>query len=288
MTYLSRRNMLAVTGAAVGTAALPAASTLANQDENDGPAITIGDLKQSVCKWCMPGSLEEVAAVAKKIGLKSVELLNPDQIPIVKKMGLTCAIVNAHGINNGLNRTQNHEQCLAKIRKGIAAAREHGCRNVITFSGNRGGMDEDEGLKNCEAALKQIVGEAEKAGVVIIMEYLNSKDHKDYMFDHMSFGVELCKRIGSDNFKILYDIYHVQRMEGEIINMINEFHQYIGHYHTAGNPGRKDLDDQQELQYRPIMQAIKKTGYEGFIGQEFYPKHGLEKSLAQAARVCDV
>ncbi len=249
-----------------------------------------GRINQSVCKWCYGKiSLEDMCAFAAKIGLKSVELLGGKDLEIPKKHGLTCAVVNSHRIEKGLNRKENHEMCLAAIRKGIDEAAAAGCPNVITFSGNRDGQDDETGLKICTEALKQIVGYAEEKKVTIIMEYLNSKvNHKDYQFDNLPFGVELCKRVGSERFKILYDIYHAQIMEGDIIRNIRDFKQYIGHYHTGGNPGRNEIDETQELYYPAIMKAIAETGYTGYVAQEFIPKRDPLTSLAQAVRICDV
>jgi hydroxypyruvate isomerase len=166
---------------------------------------------------------------------------------------------------------------------------EHGCRNVITFSGNRDGLDEETGLKNCAEALKSIVGYAEEKKITIIMELLNSRvDHKDYMCDNSRWGVDLVKRVGSDRFKLLYDIYHMQIMEGDVIRHIRENAKFYGHYHTGGNPGRNEIDETQELYYPAVMKAIAATGYDGFVGQEFIPKRDALTSLAQAAKICDV
>ena len=277
---------------APGAAAPGAKSSLAPDapvDLNAKLAVN-GRINQSVCKWCYGKiSLDDLCAFGAKIGLKSVELLGGKDLEIPKKHGLTCAVVNSHRIEKGLNRKENHEMCLAKIREGIDAAAAHGCPNVITFSGNRDGQDDETSLKICAEALKQIVGYAEEKKVTIIMEYLNSKvNHKDYQFDNLPFGVELCKRVGSERFKILYDIYHAQIMEGDIIRNIRDFKQYIGHYHTGGNPGRNEIDETQELYYPAIMKAIAETGYQGFVAQEFIPKRDPLTSLAQAVRICDV
>ncbi len=252
--------------------------------------IRKGRIKQSVCRWCYPQlSLEDLCAVAAKMGFKSVELLRPTDFPTLKKYGLVCAMTSTHGLTKGLNRKEHHAKCLAAIRESIEAAAEAGFPNVITFPGNREGMPDDVGLENCLIALKKIVGWAEKKKVTICMELLNSKvDHPDYMCDHTAWGVELCKRVGSERFKLLYDIYHMQIMEGDIIRTIRTNHEYIAHFHTGGNPGRHEIDDTQELNYGAIMRAIADLGFDGYVGQEFIPTRDPLESLAQAARICDV
>ena len=249
-----------------------------------------GRIKQSVCKWCYGGiSLEELAAYSAKLGIKGIDLINPKDWHILKKHGLECSITPTHSIGKGLNRIENHEECLAKIRKSIDATSDAGFKNVICFSGNRKGMDDDEGMKNCAIGLKQIVGYAEEKNVIICMELLNSKrNHKDYMCDRTHWGVELAKQVGSDNFKLLYDIYHMQVQEGDVIATIKESKDYIGHYHTAGVPGRNEIDDTQELYYPAIMKTIVKTGFTGYVGQEFVPKRNKLNSLAESVRICDV
>lgn len=248
-----------------------------------------GRINQSVCKWCYRKiPLEKLCDAAAKMGLKSVELLGPSDLPTVKKFGLVCAMLNSHSIQQGMNNKENHADCIAKIRTGIDAAAEYGFPNVISFSGNRAGMPEDVGLENAVNGFKQIVGYAEQKKVTICIEYLNSKNHKDYMFDNMKWGVELCKKVGSERLKILYDIYHAQIMEGNIISTIRTNKDYIGHYHTGGVPGRNEIDETQELYYPAVMRAIVKTGFQGYVGQEFIPKRDPLTSLAQAARICDV
>ena len=284
----SRRGLLA--GAAGGLAAVAAAEMPRSAAAAAGQVIRKGRINQSVCRWCYNKiPLDELAAAAAGMGLKSVELLRPRDFPTLQKQGLMCAMVSTHGITKGLNRTENHGECLQTIRSAIDAAAEAGFPNVITFSGNRAGMSDDVGLENCATALQRIVGYAEEKKVTICMELLNSKvNHKDYMCDHTLWGVELCKRVDSDRFKLLYDIYHLQIMEGDIIRTIQDYHQYIGHYHTGGNPGRHEIDETQELNYAAIMRAIVQTGYEGYVGQEFIPVRDPLTSLEQAARICDV
>ena len=230
-----------------------------------------------------------MCVIGKKMGLKAIDLLGPSDFPTLKKHGLACSMINTHGLTKGINRKENHEECLDKIRTAIDAAAEYKYPNVISFPGNREGMPDDVGVENSVIALKQIAGYAEKKGVTICLEYLNSKvNHKDYMFDKTSWGVEVCKRVGSENIKILYDIYHAQIREGDIIRTIRDNKEYIGHYHTGGNPGRNEIDDTQEICYPPIMRAIVETGYKGYVAHEFVPKNDPIESLAYAVRICDV
>jgi hydroxypyruvate isomerase len=247
-------------------------------------------INQSVSKWCYGKiPLDRFCGICKKMGLKAIDLLGPSDFPTLKKHGLACSMVNTHGLTKGLNRKENHEQCLSQIRTAIEAASGCGYPNVITFPGNRRSMPDDVGIDNTVAALKQIAGLAEKKKVNICLEYLNSKvNHKDYMFDNMAWGVEVCKKVGSGRVKILYDIYHAQIMEGDIIRTIQKNHQYIAHYHTGGNPGRHEIDETQELYYPAIMRAIVKTGYEGYVAHEFMPVKDPIESLAYAVRICDV
>ena len=283
---LSRRTLIA--GAAAAAAASAAPSGLAAQQER---VIQSGRIRQSVCKWCY-GSipLDDLAVASKAMGLESIEILDPSDFPTLQEHGLSCAMTNSHGITSGINDPANHEACLEAITAAIDATADAGFPNVITFSGNRSGMADSVGLENCVAALKQVTGHAEQKGVTICMELLNSKvNHPDYMGDNMPWLVELVDRVGSDRFKILYDIYHAQVMEGDVIRTIRDYHEHIGHYHTAGNPGRNELDDDQELYYPAIMRAILETGYTGIVGQEFIPK-GEDKlaALAHGVSVCDV
>jgi hydroxypyruvate isomerase len=290
---LSRRNFLSKTSlAAAGTvAAALCRSTAGAIDMSKVERIVkIGRINQSVCKWCYGKfSLDELCAVSKKMGIKAIDLLGPGDFPTVKKYGLACSMVSTHGLGNGINRKGNHEECLAKIRDAIDAAAEYGFPNVISFPGNRRGMSDEEGIENSVIALKQVAGQAEKKKVTICLEYLNSKvNHKDYMFDNMKWGVEVCKKVGSERVKILYDIYHAQIMEGDIIRTIRDNKDYIGHYHTGGNPGRNEIDDTQELYYPAIMRAIADTGFKGYVAHEFIPKRDPIESLAYAVRICDV
>jgi hydroxypyruvate isomerase len=259
--------------------------------------IANGRLNQSVCHWCFQKLLtvDALAAGAAQMGLKSVELAGTETWPVLKKHGLICAISGSHPFTKGFAHKEEHEECLAALRKSIDATADAGFPNVITFSGMRRGISDQEGVANMIAGLKQIVGHAEEKKVTICLEMLNSrvniemKGHPDYFCDQIERSIDVIRGVGSPRLKLLYDIYHVQIMEGDVISRIRQFHEYIGHYHTAGVPGRNELDDTQELNYRPIMEAIVATGYKGYVGQEFIPAHKAPLAgLAQAVRRCDV
>jgi hydroxypyruvate isomerase len=274
---------------ALGAGAFGAAA-IGRLEADETPAIK-GRIKQSVCKWCYSPKLplEKLAAEVKKIGYQSIELLVPQEFPVVKAAGLTCAILGGASIPDGLNRKENHEKIEKHLREFIDFAAKEGIPNVICMSGNRKGMPDDVGLENCVVGLKRVVGYAEEKKVTLCMEGLNSKvDHKDYMYDFTKWGVELCKRVSSERFKLLYDIYHMQIMEGDVIRTIKENAKYIGHYHTGGNPGRHEIDETQELNYAAISKAIIDTGFKGFMAQEFIPVRDTVASLTQAFKICDV
>jgi hydroxypyruvate isomerase len=240
------------------------------------PAELKNNINHSVCQWCY-GSipLEDLAKAAKEIGLKSIELLGPDQWATVIKHGLTCAMayVTDLGLNKGFNDPALHEKFLKDFTTNIPKAADAGLKSVICFSGNANGLSYEQGLENCAKGLAPVLKIAEKYNITMQMELLNSKvDHKDYQCDHTEWGVRLCEKLGSPNFKLLYDIYHMQIMEGDVIATIRKHQKYIGHYHTGGVPGRNEIDDTQELYYPAIMKAIVDTGFKGFVAQEFIPK----------------
>jgi hydroxypyruvate isomerase len=296
---ITRRNMIKTT-ATVGVATLVTngAAALAQQEQPAAAAQETekkgggggGRLRQSVCQWCFKNwEKEEFCQNAQKLGLVGIDLVGPDWFDALKKHNLIGTMTPSHGITKGLNRKENWDECLKKIRDAIDATAAAGYPNVICFSGNRDGMSDDEGLKNCAEALKQVVGHAEQKKVTICMELLNSKrNHKDYMCDRTAWGVELCKAVGSERFKLLYDIYHMQIDEGDVIATIRQYKDYLGHYHTAGVPGRHEIDDSQELYYPAIMRAIADIGFKGIVAQEFTPTRGAYASLEQAVKICDV
>jgi hydroxypyruvate isomerase len=252
-----------------------------------------GNVNHSVCKWCYPKiELDDLCKAAKDIGLSSIELLGPEEWPTLQKYGLTCAMPwgAGKGIVDGWNDPKLHDELLASFEDVIPKAANAGLDKIITFSGNRKGLSDEQGLENCAKGLKRLMKTAEKHKVTVTMELLNSKvNHKDYQCDHTKWGVELVKMVGSDRFKLLYDIYHMQIMEGDVIATIREYHPFISHYHTGGVPGRNEIDDTQELNYPAIMKAILETGYKGFVGQEFIPKHAEPLvSLKNSVKICDV
>lgn len=252
-----------------------------------------GKINHSVCRWCYNSiPFEELCKSAKDIGISSIELTGPDEWPILKKYGLTSALPwgAGKGIVDGFNDLTLHDELVKSYSEVIPKAAAAGLNQIICFSGNRKGLDDEKGIENCAIGLKRLMPIAEKHKVTVVMELLNSKvDHKDYQCDHTTWGVELCDKIGSDRFKLLYDIYHMQIMEGDVIATIKKYQNYISHYHTGGVPGRNEIDDTQELHYPAIMKAIVETGFKGFVAQEFIPKREDKiASLRQGVNICDV
>ncbi|MFC1761234.1 hydroxypyruvate isomerase family protein [Planctomycetota bacterium] len=288
----SRREVLTgATGIALTGMSGVNITSSANAAETTFAGIQKGRIQQAACRWCYKKvPLETLCAHAQKIGLVGLDLVDAQDWPILIKYGLVSTMTPSHGISKGLNRIEHHEECLAKIRMSIDQTSEAGFKNVICFSGNRDGMDDAEGQKNCAIALKQIVGYAEKKNVMVIMELLNSKrNHKDYMCDRTHWGVELAKQVSSPAFGLLYDIYHMQIQEGDVIATIKESHEYIAHYHTGGVPGRNEIEETQELYYPAIVKTIINTGYKGYMAHEFIPKRqDALTSLDKAVALCDV
>ncbi|NCT94408.1 MAG: TIM barrel protein [Chitinophagaceae bacterium] len=252
-----------------------------------------GNIHHSVCRWCFNDTpLEQLCAAVKDMGLVGIDLVGPADWPLLKKYNLISTMCNGAEISltQGWADKQYHAKLIDNYTKHIELVAAAGYTNLICFSGNRNGMDDETGWKNCAEGLKQIMSLAEKKGVTIQMELLNSRvDHKDYMCDRTAWGVELCKRVGSPNFKLLYDIYHMQIDEGDVIRTIRNNHQYIGHYHTAGVPGRHEIDESQELFYPAIMKAIVATGFKQYVAQEFIPAAADKLgSLRKAISICDV
>ena len=286
---ISRRS--AITSIAAAAGALAAART-GVAAETAAPKLK-GRIHHSVSKWCYGKiPLDEFCRAAKEMGIESVELLGQKDWETVQKHGLTCAMCNGPAgwsIPKGWNRVENHDKLVAAYEAMIPIVANAGLPNLICFSGNREGLDDQKGMENCVLGLKRIVKLAEEKKVTVVMELLNSKrNHKDYQCDHTAWGVEVCKRVGSERFKLLYDIYHMQIMEGDVIATIKECHPYIAHYHTGGVPGRNEIDETQELNYTTICRAIADTGYKGFVGQEFIPKRDPLTSLRQSIQICDV
>lgn len=290
---ITRRNALKKMGTIAGSGALAGWLGSLKRSENLLPHDLKGRVKHSVCKWCYGDiPLDDFAKAVSEMGMQSVELIGPDEWPTVQKYGLTCAMPwgAGNGIIEGFNDPSLHDELLASYEGVIPLAADAGLNKIICFSGNRNGMDDETGLKNCSTGLKRLMSTAEKHNITVCMELLNSKvDHADYMCDHTTWGVELVERVGSDNFKLLYDIYHMQIMEGDVIRTIRDNHEYIAHYHTGGVPGRHEIDESQELYYPAIIEAILETGYDGFIGQEFIPTWDDKlASLKSGVKICDV
>ena len=287
-TPISRRS--AITKTAATSAALLAMSKFVQTME--AAAERKGRVNHSVCRWCYDKiPLEDLCKASKEMGIQSVELQGPKEWPTLKKYDLTCAMANGAGmgIERGWNRIENHQKLIDSYAEVIPQVQNAGLQNLICFSGNRAGLDDEQGIKNCAEGLKKLMPLAEKHNVTIVMELLNSKvNHKDYQCDHTAWGVELCKAVGSDRFKLLYDIYHMQIMEGDVIATIRRAAPYISHYHTGGVPGRHEIDGTQELNYPAIMRAIAATGFKGFVGQEFIPARDPLTSLREAVELCRV
>jgi hydroxypyruvate isomerase len=295
MSTSSRRE--AIKQLATGSLGLAAGASLSSFSTEQENMKIKGNINHSVCYWTHNFlSLDELCAVVKKIGFNAIDLLTPKEWPTVQKHGITCSMCYTAGkisLTDGWNHKENHVWLIKDFTEAIPLVAAAGYKNLICFSGNRNGMDDETGMKNCVDGLKQIMSLAEKNNVIIQMELFNSKiDHKDYMCDKSAWGVELCKRIGSSNFKLLYDIYHMQINEGDVIRTIKDHHEYFGHYHTAGVPGRHEINETQELYYPAIMKAIVETGYKGYVAQEYIPtgKTSEEKvaALKKAIKICDV
>jgi hydroxypyruvate isomerase len=284
----TRRDWLRAAALATATAPLAAAEPARSGAPAEPTAA--GRLRQSVCRWCYGKiPLEELCRAARRMGLVGIDLLTAVDFPTLKAHGLVCTMTSSHPLAEGLCDPTYWDASLQAIHQAIEVTAREGWRNVICFSGNRRGIDDRTGLENCARALRKVVPAAEKAGVILHMELLNSKvDHPDYMCDRSAWGVELVQRVGSDHFKLLYDIYHMQIMEGDIIRTIERNHACFGHYHTGGNPGRHELDESQELNYKAIARAIAGVGFEGFVAHEFIPTRDPLTSLEEAVRLCAV
>lgn len=292
---LKQNRRLAIKNILAGTAAITTTGMLSSFSEAEGGKSypLKGNINHSVCRWCYGDfPLEKLCSVAKNIGLKGIDLVGPKDWKVLKSYGLDSSMCNGAEINlvNGWNNKEYHATLIKNYTEMIPLVAAAGYKNLICFSGNRDGMDDETGLKNSVEGLKQIMAIAEKNKVQVVMELLNSKvNHKDYQCDRTPWGVELVKRLGSENFKLLYDIYHMQIDEGDVIRTIQDNHQYFAHYHTGGVPGRNEIDETQELYYPAIMKAIVETGHKGYVAQEFIPKNADKfASLRKAINICDV
>lgn len=279
-----------------------AAATLGACASTQGPRKTAsrGRINHSIAHWCFAEywNLDKMCEVAKALGCKSIELVGPNDFPTLKRHGLVCALA-PNGTPDppfvkGLNNPKYHDMIVTKTREMIDACSEYGFPNVIAFTGEREDIPDDAGAENCVAGLRKMVGHAERKKVNICLEMLNSrvaenmKGHPGYQGDHVDYCMEIVKKVGSPRVKLLFDIFHVQIMDGDIISRIRQYKDYIGHYHTAGCPGRNEIGDRQEINYRPIMEEIAKTGYTGYVGHEFIPTGDPLKGLTEAVRICDV
>ncbi len=263
--------------------------------------IKNGRIKQSLVHWCYAKtwSVEEFIPVAKALGCTSIELVGTEYYPLLKQHGLECAIGFLDmqpdmPFDKGFNNPAHHDRAIAATKKAIDAAAEHGFHRVITFTGMSGGVSLDEGARNCVEGWKKILPYADSKGITLCLEMLNSRDpvemkgHPGYQGDHVDYCVDMIRKVGSPYLKLLFDVYHVQIMDGDIIRRIHEIHDLIGHVHTAGNPGRRELDDQQEINYPPIMKALVDVGYDGFVAHEFIPTRDPMEGLREAVVLCDV
>jgi hydroxypyruvate isomerase len=298
MSSISRRKMLKSTIAGTALASsVPMASSISWGQEKSSaspekPMTRKGNIRQSVCRWCYKDmSVDELCAYAAQIGLKGVDLLEPQDFEAPRKYGLICTMgyANAGTISDALNVVANHDKIEAGLRENIPLAAKAGVPNVITFSGNRRGMSDEEGAKNVILGLNRVKKIAEDHNVVLNLELLNSKvNHKDYMADHTAWGVAVMKEVNSSHVKLLYDIYHMQIMEGDLIATIKENIQWLGHFHTGGVPGRHELNNTQEVQWDGVMRGILETGFKGYVAHEFIPTGDPKTSLLQAVDLCDV
>jgi hydroxypyruvate isomerase len=288
MYKLSRRAVLKTALSGVTVASLPAVSW----SQQDAPIKRKGRIRQSASRWCYRDiPLDKLCAYAAQIGLQGIDLLNPEEYEVPPRYGLICSMAYAGGgeIPSAMNRVENHAKIEEGFRKYIPLAAKAGVSNVITFSGNRNGMSDDDGAKNAIAGLNRVKKIAEDHGVTICMELLNSKvDHHDYMCDHTAWGVQVVQAVNSPRVKLLFDIYHMQIMEGDLVRTIQKNIDSIGHFHTGGVPGRHELDGSQEVQWDGVMRGIAATNFHGFVAHEFVPTRDPLTSLREAADLCDV
>jgi len=290
---MRRREFLGTVGAGLVAARTPLIG--AQTPAPAAPVVRKGRIKQGVTRgvFARGAALDDCCREAARLGIKGFDLIGPADWPTLKKYGLVPSMYQgtAGTIPNALNRKENHDRLEATLRAGIDEAAANGVPNIITFSGNRNGMPDAEGADNCVLFLNKVKAQAEDKGVTLCMEYLNSKvNHKDYMFDHIAWGVDVMKRVNSPRVKILFDIYHAQIMDGDIVRNIRDHFQWIGHFHTGGNPGRHDIDETQELNYPFIMQAIAELSFTGFVSHEYSPTMGHDPiaTLDKAIGLCDV
>jgi hydroxypyruvate isomerase len=307
MAELTRRNVLksaALVGAGAAAAALPGRASAAAPEPKDDPdfKVTHNRIKQSVMGWCFrskpnPIEAEDLAKECKKLGMAAMEGVSSKSYPAIRKMGLKISLVGSHGFKKGPCDPANKDMVIAKLKSGIDLAVASDCPSVITFTGMRvKGLTDAQMSKNCIETWKAVMPYAEEKKINLCFEHLNTRDdthpmkgHPGYFGDDVDHCVEMIKAVGSPRMKLLFDIYHVQIMNGDVIRRIHQYKDVIGHYHTAGNPGRAELDDTQEINYPPILREIIKTGYQGYVAQEFIPTWDDKiKALRHAVKLCDV
>ncbi len=291
---LDRRRLLQAAAGVGAATLLPHGRLVADES-----VVTNGRLKQSLVHWCYKSAwpdIREFCEVAVRLGCQSIELIDPEHWPLMQDHGLTCAIASGgHGFKQGPNHRENWDFCREQLTQRIQTASDHGVERVITFTGFADGLSREEGAENCVAFFREIVKLAEDRGVTLCLEMLNTRDdthpmkgHPGYQGDDTEYCIDIIQRVGSERFKLLFDIYHVQIMNGDVIRRLRQHYPHIGHIHTAGNPGRGELDDTQEINYRAVMQTLVDLGYPGYVGQEFIPTRDAWEGLSQAVRVCDV
>jgi hydroxypyruvate isomerase len=293
MSRLSRRRFLRTSAASIAALAPAAAALARGSGEPPAASAAAGRLRQSVCRWTLPGALPEVCQRVRGLGLRAIDLLHVDEWQVARTAGLTCSMGYAsrrdHFIENGFNDPANHAMLIEELAAAIPLAAGAGVPNVIAMFGNRRDLSESQGIANCAAGLARVAPVAEKHGVTVCVELLNSKvDHPDYQGDHTAFGVAVMEKVGSPRVRLLYDIYHMQIMEGDVIRTIGEHRRWIGHFHTGGVPGRHDIDDSQELNYHAVAGVIADGGFEGYVAHEFTAKGEPYAGLAAACRICQV
>lgn len=299
---MNRRRFLTGTGLAAGaltTGASPLIAQLPRADVDPEFVIKNGQIRQSIMGWCFKDHFDaiELAKHCKALGLVAMEGIPRESYAEVRKLGLDISLISSHGFAKGPCNPENHDEVVSKLTEAIEVAQEVDCKSVITFTGMRfDGMDDEKAAQNCIDTWKEVLPIAEKAGVTLVLEHLNSRDdshpmkgHPGYFGDDVDFCADLIHQIGSENFKLLFDIYHVSVMNGDVIRRIRQYKDIIGHYHTAGNPGRAEMDDTQEINYPPILEEILKTGYTGYVAQEFIPEWDDPLlALRHAAQLCDI
>lgn len=240
-------------------------------------------LRQSFARWCYASTpIDELCALAARIGFEGIDLVDPADWPLLDEHGLVCSLANSHPISRGLNDPAHHGECERLLRDAIERSARHGCPSVVCFSGNRGAVDDERGIDNAADLLTRLAPLARSAGVTLCLELLNSKDHEGYMCDRTAWGVEVCRRVDSRHVKLLYDVYHMQRMEGDLVATLESIAGHVGHIHTAGVPGRHELDDRQEVHYPAVFRALVRSGYTGWVGHEFLPTRDAETGLREA------